>query len=188
MLKMIAIADTCFLIDWIRYRRREILFQIFDVVYVPEEVLREIASENTLKEIVYYLSQGKLILYTPTRDVIEEAYRLMNFVNSLKWVRTIELPEAICLAIGYLYGYVVITENRGAIQVPEIIPGYSRVKVWKSFEILKEAILKRLIPVSNVEDIEHIFHEYEEDTKHYFPRKELKQVIEELTRYVIRSY
>ena len=178
----IAIIDTCFLIDWIKYRNKDILFKIFNVIYVPEEVLREIVSENTLREIVHYLSEGKLILYTPTRDVVSEAYRLMNFVNSLKWVRTIEYPEAICLAVGYLYGYIVITENRGAIQIPEIVPGYERVIVWRSLEILKEAILRRLIHVSNVQDLERVFYEYEKDTKHYFPRKELKQVIEELIR------
>jgi hypothetical protein len=41
-----AIADTCFLIDWARYR--DILFKVFNVVFTPETVLREVKSEGTI--------------------------------------------------------------------------------------------------------------------------------------------
>jgi len=37
-----AIADTSFLVDWARYGKRDPIFQVFDVVYVPESVLREL--------------------------------------------------------------------------------------------------------------------------------------------------
>ncbi|MCC6060950.1 MAG: hypothetical protein LM578_05425 [Desulfurococcaceae archaeon] len=37
-----AIADTCFLIDWARYRHRDVLFKLFKTVFVPETILREV--------------------------------------------------------------------------------------------------------------------------------------------------
>ncbi|MHC1628634.1 MAG: hypothetical protein ACXQTI_07380 [Candidatus Nezhaarchaeales archaeon] len=45
---MIAIADTCFIIDWSTYRRRDEIFKIFDLVLIPEQVLSEVISENTI--------------------------------------------------------------------------------------------------------------------------------------------
>ncbi|MGC9171138.1 MAG: DNA-binding protein, partial [Thermoproteus sp.] len=31
-----AIADTSFLIDWARYSKRDYLWRLFDLVYIPE--------------------------------------------------------------------------------------------------------------------------------------------------------
>jgi len=39
-----AIADTCFLIDWARYRHRDVLFKLFKTVFVLETILREVKS------------------------------------------------------------------------------------------------------------------------------------------------
>jgi len=45
---MMSVADTCFLIDWSRFSLRDILFELFDVVAVPEQVLAEVRREETL--------------------------------------------------------------------------------------------------------------------------------------------
>jgi hypothetical protein len=42
-----AVADTCFLIDWSRYRKMGSIFRLFKVIFVPENVLNEIESERT---------------------------------------------------------------------------------------------------------------------------------------------
>ena len=47
-----AIADTSFLIDWAKYSKRDLLFKIFDTVWLPEAVLNEIKSENTVMWVV----------------------------------------------------------------------------------------------------------------------------------------
>ena len=46
-----AIADTCFLIDWAYWRHRDVLFKVFNVVFVPESVLREVKSEYIIEWI-----------------------------------------------------------------------------------------------------------------------------------------
>jgi len=43
-----ASVDTCFIIDWARYRRAELLERIFDRILLTEHVLREVKSERTI--------------------------------------------------------------------------------------------------------------------------------------------
>ncbi|RLG52018.1 MAG: hypothetical protein DRN99_07960 [Thermoproteota archaeon] len=49
---MIAVCDTCFLIDWARYSRRELVFKAFRRLLTPKQVLDEVVSERTLEFIV----------------------------------------------------------------------------------------------------------------------------------------
>lgn len=116
---MFAIADTCFLIDWARYRRRDILFKLFAAVFVPEQVLDEVRSENTIAWIAEGLARDRLALYTPIRDDIEEARRLVEASRAIPHIPSLDLPEALCLVVGMRRGYVVLTENR----VPYWYPG-----------------------------------------------------------------
>jgi len=180
----IAVSDTCFLIDWAKYSKRDILFKLFLAVYIPEEVLNEVISENVLKWIVSMLRQRKFILYTARGPELDEARRIMDYMARIPWIRSIETPEAICLALGYLYGYTVITENIGAHQAVDVIPGYKRVRVMKSLTILKEAIIKGYISTS-IEEIERVFEEYEVETKHLFPIDELTRVITEVKKCLL---
>ena len=179
MLKMIAIADTCFLIDWIRYRRREILFQLFNIVFVPESVLNEIKSEKTIMWICEKLIEGKLVLFTETSDIISEARSLVERSRSIPHMIGVDYPEAMCLVVGRLYGYTVLTENRGALMVPLVFNEYRNVKVWRSLEIIYEALKRNIIRVEN-NDFEKYFKEYCEDTYHIFPRRDLEQILREL--------
>jgi len=61
-----AIADTSFIIDWVRYSKNKLLFKllfkVFDAVYVPESVLAEIRSEGSLLWISKGLEGGKLAI------------------------------------------------------------------------------------------------------------------------------
>ena len=92
---MLAIADTCLLIDWANYRRRNILAELFHAIYVPEQVLDEVKSEGVLSWITTNFASGTFILFTPTGDIINEARRIIDIVAKTPWARKIELPEAI---------------------------------------------------------------------------------------------
>ena len=59
----IAVCDTCFLIDWARYRHRDIFFKLFKVVYVSEDVLKEIVSEDTLQFVANAMIKRSLVLF-----------------------------------------------------------------------------------------------------------------------------
>ena len=174
-----AIADTCFLIDWARYRHRDILFRIFRVVFVPEQVLDEVRSENTISWIAQGLAQGKLALYTPVAEEIEEARRLIEQSHLHPQMPSMDLPEALCLVVGRRRGYIVLTENRAALLAPRLLDKLGNVKVWRALEILLEAVKKGVIQP----DCTHpgkIFEEYSQDTLHIFPSKALHRAIREV--------
>ncbi len=175
----IAVIDTCLLIDWVRYRRREILFQLFNIIFVPESVLNEIKSENTIVWISEELAKGRLALFTETSDVISEARSLIERSRIIPHMISIDYPEAVCLAAGKLYGYTVLTENKGALMAPLVFDDYGYVKVWRSLEIIYEALKRRIIEIEN-NNFEKYFKEYSEDTYHMFPRRDLERVIGEL--------
>ncbi|MGC9104400.1 MAG: DNA-binding protein [Candidatus Methanodesulfokora sp.] len=168
-----AIADTCFLIDWASWRRRDVLFRLFKTVFVPELVLREVRSERTIEWIASSLSSGSLSLFTETPDVIALARSLVEKSKFFP-IRGVDLPEAICLAVGKMRGYTVITENRGALMAADILEELSGVKVWRSLELIAEVLRRGLIKERKV------FAEYEMDTGHRFPRRDLEAVLHEL--------
>jgi predicted nucleic acid-binding protein len=174
--KAFAIADTCFLIDWAYWRYRDVLFKLFQTVFIPEAVLKEVKSENTLEWIASNLASGNLALYTETPDVIELAVRIVEKSRTTPGLRGVDMPEAICLAVGKLRGYVVLTENRGALIAVNILEELSDVIVWRSLEVIREAIKRRII----AGEPEYIFKLYEDETGHRFPRSELEGVIREL--------
>ncbi len=176
----IAIADTCFLIDWARYRRRDILFELFSTVFVPEQVLGEIVSEETVKWVADSLAERKLSLYVAPSIIVNEALKLVDAMASLTWTRRVELPEAVCLSVGRKHGYTVLTENRGALQAVEVLPEYLNVKVMRAIDVLAEAVSTSKIAVSSIEEAETILVEYEKDTKHRFPRKDVERILEEV--------
>ncbi|MDK6028760.1 hypothetical protein QPL79_05235 [Ignisphaera sp. 4213-co] len=176
-----AIADTCFLIDWARFRFRDYLFKLFTTVFVSESVLKEVKSEDTIEWIANGLSKGLLSLYTESFDEIEEARKIVELSRRIPGMIFVDFPEALCIVVGRRRGYIVLTENKGAIMFTNIIKDYSSVVVWRSFEILLTLHIKKLINV-NCENALAMFKIYEGDTKHIFPRRDM-----EIAENVIRN-
>jgi len=173
--KEFAIADTCFLIDWAAWRRRNLLFRLFRTVFVPELVLREVRSERTLEWIVEGLSSGSLALFTETPGVLDLALRVVERSRLLP-VRGVDLPEAVCLAVGKLRGYIVITENRGALAAADLLEELSGVAVWRALELITEGFRRGLLSG----DPRSVFAEYERETGHRFPRRDLEVALREI--------
>ena len=134
-----AIADTCFLIDWSYWNYRDVLFKLFRAVFVPETVLREVKSERAVEWIATALAGGQLALYTEASDVTALAIRIVERSRLMPGLRGVDLPEAICLAVGKLRGYVVLTENRDAIMAVDFLNELSGVIVWRALEVIREA-------------------------------------------------
>jgi hypothetical protein len=170
-----AVADTCFLIDWAYWRRRNVLPGLFRAVFVPEEVLREVKSESTLEWVPENLATGSFALFTETQDVVGFARAIVERSRMLP-IRGVDLPEAVCLAISKMRGYTVLTENRGALMAADTLAELSGVRVWRSLDLISHAFRRGILGG----DPETVFMEYEEDTGHMFPREELRGVIDEL--------
>ncbi len=185
MSRSFAIADTCFLIDWARYRGRDLLFKLY-IVYIPESVLREVKSETTIAWIASKLASGDLALFTETESEVEEARSVMERSRKMPNMPAVDLPEAICIAAGRRRGYVVLTENRGALKFVELAQDYSGVTIHRSLEILLELQLKGYLQ-PDCRDPALRFREYEEDTKHLFPRKDLLNAVATIKRELCRE-
>ena len=160
-----AIADTSFLIDWVRYSGRDLLFRLFNTVWIPEPVLNEVRSENTLTWITSKLAEGRLALFPELGNYRDEALRLME-VSSRYPVRRLDYPEAYCIAVASDRGYVVLSENGGAYASQFL---YARVRVWRAFEVLAELLRLGVIDRSE-------FYKYERETLHRFSRRDLERV------------
>jgi len=160
-----AIADTSFLIDWAKYSKRDLLFKIFDTVWLPEAVLNELKSENTVTWVVENLSRGRMALFPELTYYREEALRLME-LSSKYPVRRLDYPEAYCIAVASDRGYIVLSEN-GAAYTAQFL--YARAKVWRALEVLLELAIRNLISKEEV-------YKYEEETLHSFPRKDLERI------------
>ncbi len=181
MRRAFAVADTCFLIDWARFRRRDLLFRLFKTVFVPEDVLNEVRSEGTIAWISSALSKDYLALYTPSQDEVNEARQLIEESRLRPQIPSVDLPETICLVIGRRRGYVVLTENRGALLIPKYVREYSEVTVWRSLEVILAAILEGVVKV-DCSRPDEVFNEYSRDTLHIFPTKALSKAVEEVRR------
>ncbi len=171
---MFAIADTCFLIDWSSWRRRDLLLKLFTTVFVPERVLREVESGNVIEWIASSMAAGSLSLFTETPDIIEEARSIVERTRLTPFIRGVDMPEAMCLAAGRRRGYTVLTENRGALMAASLLEEYSHVRVWRALEIISEILRRRLVAFK---DPAAIFYEYERETGHRFPRGEFEDAI-----------
>ncbi len=162
--RMICSIDTCFIIDWARYSRRGLLYRLFDLCYITEDVVREIKSEVTAEFVAEGLARGFLAFY-PFMDALEPIVRDVMSVRDPR-IRRLDPPEAYAIAIGYREGAVVLTENKGAVALTRYVPKYSSVKVWRSIDVLRELAARGLINLGEELD------RYERETGHRFPRRE----------------
>jgi hypothetical protein len=116
------------------------LTRLFDVVHVPESVLREIQLPPAVDWVAERLADGSFALFTETLDVETRSRELMALSRSrpLKAIDT----RRLCLAAGLSYGYTVLSENGGAFFAPHVLN--IGVAVWRAFEVLVEALEARV--------------------------------------------
>jgi len=164
---LIASLDTCFIIDWARYRNRRILEEIFEHGYVVEEILNEVKSESAVAYLGELMARDFLVIYpfrSALNDIVKNAVQLSMAEPQ---IRVIDPPEALALAIAVRENCVCVTENRGVLELVRIHPDRFNVGVWRSYEILKEANRMGVI-----ENLSEELANYEKDTRHMFPRRE----------------
>ena len=166
---MIAIADTSFVIDWVKYSKRELLFQLFDLIYLPESVFNEVKSENTLLWIAKGLEDNRIAIFPEIPQIRDEALRLVYETRRLP-VRAVDYPEAYCVVVGKSLGYTVLTENGGAVALVRYYKEYNNVKVMRALEVLIE--LKNRGVIS---DIKAEVERYTRETGHSFSNRDLSK-------------
>ncbi|MCU7787828.1 DNA-binding protein [Pyrobaculum sp. 3827-6] len=160
-----AIADASFLIDWARYGKRDLLFDVFEVVWVSEPVLAELHSEGTVMWVSENMARGRIALFPELPNYREEALRLMELSGRYP-VRRLDYPEAYCIAVAGDRGFVVLSENGAAYASQHL---YARARVWRALEVLGELARRGLVGRDD-------FLIYERETRHKFPRRDLERI------------
>jgi len=151
-------------VDWARYSKRDLIFELFQAIYLPESVLNEIRSEATIYWIVDNMVRDRIYLFTETPEVREEAIRVMR--ESRRYpIKSLDYPEAVCLVVGKMLGVIVLSENGGAYASQYIF--LRGVRVWRAFEVLAELYRRGLVDRSE-------FARYQVETHHRFSRRDLE--------------
>jgi hypothetical protein len=115
------VLDACFIIDWARWSRRNLLWRVFSFGFVPEPVLREISTPEPLRVLREWMSAGFLTVHPSSRDLEDEALRLIIEARRNPRMPRIDPPEAVCVALARRIGAVVLTENRGVIRYTRLL-------------------------------------------------------------------
>jgi len=159
-----AVADTSFLIDWARFSLRDLLFRVFDTVWIPEDVLNEVQSERTLTWIADRLASGHMSLFPLLPEYRDRALRLVE-LSRRGPARGLDFPEAYCIAVAEDRGYVALSEN-GAAYAAQFL--YTTARVWRAYEVLWELRRRGLVP-------DDVIHVYQEETRHKFPQRDVER-------------
>ncbi|MCL7399928.1 MAG: DNA-binding protein, partial [Thaumarchaeota archaeon] len=158
-----AVADTCFLVHWLRFRERERIFEVFESIAVPVMVLDEMGARGRVM-LAPWLASRRAFLIPRINDHEVEALRLVEFSRSQR-LPTLDPPEAYCLAVAKRRGYAVLTDNKAPKYLAQILKDYSTVKVLDSLDSLS---------LIYGDDLAEAVKAYKEDTGLVFSKTRLK--------------
>ena len=164
----IAIADTCFLINWLKYKRKNDILKLFKLIMIPLPVLDELGSEGKAL-LGQWIIKGYISFIPRLEFYDSEAYRIIELAK-IRSLPRIDYPEAYCLVVASKRNYVVLTENKATRYIVSEINEYKHVRVLDSLDVLlslygndKSLLTKRM-------------KEYMQDTGIIFSRKRLKRL------------
>jgi len=130
-----AIMDTSFLIDWVKYDKRDLIFNYYDLIFITESVLNEIRTETPLLWISEGLAKGRIKVLEEDREVRRKALLIVEATRGLP-IRSADYPEAVCLVFGKELRVDVLTENGGVFAAKEFLSEYKDVKVYRGIDLL----------------------------------------------------
>ena len=107
----LAVADTCFLINWLSFRRWEDIFRLFHRILLPSIMVPELRSQRVRSRIEELAYKGRLVVLPRVDYVDREALKIFNLVNSTPGLPRIDEPEAYGLAYAALHGIPFLTDN-----------------------------------------------------------------------------
>ncbi|MEM1569057.1 MAG: hypothetical protein QXI84_11300 [Thermofilaceae archaeon] len=160
-----AVADTSFLIDWARYSKRVLIFELFNLIWIPEPVLNEVKSASTLEWVAQSIASGKMAYLPEFPEYREAALRLMAVSRRFP-IRGLDYPEAYCIALAESKGYIVLSENGGAYAAQYL---FVKAKVWRAFDVLYELVKRGKLSREDVL-------KYQDETYHRFSRRDLQRL------------
>ena len=168
----LAVADTCFLINWLSFRRWEGIFRLFYRILLPSIMLPELRSRRVRGKIEELVYRGSLVILPRADYVDREALRIFNLVNSTPGLPRIDEPEAYGLAYAALHGLPLLTDNASPKVAARSLSSLRGVVVYDSLDLL--TLLYR------GSELRAAVEEFMSDTSIIFSRERLREAGVEL--------
>jgi hypothetical protein len=132
----LAVADTCFLINWLSFRRWEDIFRLFNRILLPSIMVPELRSQRVRSRVEELAYSGRLVVLPRVDYVDREALRIFNLVNSTPGLPRIDEPEAYGLAYAALHGIPFLTDNASPRIAARSLSPLRDVTVYDSLDLL----------------------------------------------------
>ena len=132
----LAVADTCFLINWLSFRRWEDIFRLFHRILLPSIMVPELRSQRVRSRVEELAYSGRLVVLPRVDYVDREALRIFNLVNSTPGLPRIDEPEAYGLAYAALHGIPFLTDNASPRIAVRSLSPLRGVTVYDSLDLL----------------------------------------------------
>jgi hypothetical protein len=171
-----AIVDSCFVIDWSKFELRDVLFEVFDVIYVTPDVLDELRSEGALAWVGEELAKGRLSIYDPSEEERAKALEFVELTRATEHYPTADFPEALGIVIAKKFNMTLLSENRAVLYAPLTFPEFSGVAVWRALDVLLEWALRR----GACDEFWSLLEKYERQTKRKYSKRLLEKASERL--------
>lgn len=175
---MKGIINTCFLVDWVDYKRRDLLKGVFDEVILLSEIEKEISDQKARKNIRNWLEEEFMKFIRPSQKDINDAVELTtnSFLSTL--IGEIHYADALIMAHAKNTGIKnVISEDHAVIYLPQHHPLYKDIVVLTAGDIIFHAVKGGNIKVESVDDFVNMLDEYQEETKRRYSTDFVQKLI-----------
>ena len=181
----LGVLDTCFIINWARFRLREDIKRIFRRVVLVEPVLGEVKDTAAITLIGEWLAANYATIYPLTSDLEAHARRLVEISITLGFAPIIDFPEAYALVVSLELGGVLVTDTKAPKRLSELVSrGVRRlVEVLRDFpyDLGSSRIMDAvdvLLRIYGKERLLEVADMYTRDTGIVFSRRRLRDALE----------
>jgi len=163
----LAIVDTCFLINWAKFRQKNDIFNIFSKLIIPSIIYTEVRSGSARSFIARLMAEKRILLAPRISQVDILALKIYDLINSHPSLPSIDPPEAYALALAKYLEKPLLTDNASPRLAVEVINEVKGVRVYDSLMLLaklyKGNLFRRKVK------------EFIEDTHIFFSEKRLRE-------------
>ena len=164
-----AVIDTCFLINWAKFSKRDKLKLVFDRLFMPEPTFSEVKSDTALSLASEWLSRRFLVL-TPIMPTDEPGIEaILRLVASRPELPSIDPPELYAFVLAKRLDIPLLTDNKAPKRISLASEEFSSVLVLDSLDVLKLVAERGL-------DLAELVELFMADTGFRFSKKRLAEI------------
>ena len=132
----IAIADSCFLINWARFHQRNDILKVFNKIVIPEIILDELEDVEVRRMIAKWVIKDVIIIAPRLLSLNSLTMKIVSLSESIPFIPRVDPPEAYCMCLAMKRGYIILTDNKAVKRIKEIIEEFKQIIVMNSLDVL----------------------------------------------------